>query len=171
MFVNMQGIVDVYLNLGEVVVLILLFVGIFKFFLGVKVFSEVFLEFFLGEVIVLVGENGVGKLIIVKILIGIYQFDEGEIKIQGSFMIFLMVQDVGWVGVMVIYQEIVFFDDFLVVENIFIGYVLKMKFGLIDCKVMIGQVQVFLDCIGVKIDLIVMFKDFGIVNKYLVVIV
>lgn len=37
----------------------------------------------IGEVYVLMGENGVGKLMFMKILIGVYKKDGGIIKIDG----------------------------------------------------------------------------------------
>lgn len=41
-------------------------------FFGVKVFFGVVLNVYSGCVMVLVGENGVGKFIMMKVLIGIY---------------------------------------------------------------------------------------------------
>lgn len=46
--------------------------GINKFFSGVKVFDNVNLKVWLYFICVLMGENGVGKLILLKCLFGIY---------------------------------------------------------------------------------------------------
>lgn len=46
--------------------------GINKFFFGVKVFDNVNLKVWLYFIYVLMGENGVGKLILLKCLFGIY---------------------------------------------------------------------------------------------------
>lgn len=46
--------------------------GINKFFSGVKVFDNVNLKVWLYFIYVLMGENGVGKLILLKCLFGIY---------------------------------------------------------------------------------------------------
>lgn len=54
--------------------------NIVKEFFGVRVLDNVNFELFYGEVYVLLGENGVGKLIMIKILIGVY------LKIFGKFI-------------------------------------------------------------------------------------
>lgn len=43
-----------------------------KLFLGILVLDGVVLWVFLGEVYGFIGENGVGKLILIKILVGVY---------------------------------------------------------------------------------------------------
>lgn len=49
-------------------------------FFGVKVLDKVSLNVYLGWVMVLMGENGVGKLILMKVLTGIYSKDVGSIE-------------------------------------------------------------------------------------------
>src|SRR5690606_28296910 len=55
--------------------------GVSKSFPGVRALSKVSLELFPGQVTALVGENGAGKSTLVKILTGIYQPDEGTIRL------------------------------------------------------------------------------------------
>ena len=52
-----------------------------KAFLGVPVLNQVSLSLDEGEVLGVVGENGAGKSTLMKILAGIYQSDEGTIKL------------------------------------------------------------------------------------------
>lgn len=53
-------------------------------FLVVCVFDNVSLIVYLGEIYLLMGENGVGKLMLMKILLGVYCVDVGgEILIDG----------------------------------------------------------------------------------------
>ena len=58
--------------------------GVSKSFPGVKALSDVQLQLYPGQVMALVGENGAGKSTIVKILTGIYQPEEGEIRFNGA---------------------------------------------------------------------------------------
>jgi ABC-type sugar transport system ATPase subunit len=52
-----------------------------KAFLGVPVLNQVSLSLNEGEVLGVVGENGAGKSTLMKILAGIYQPDDGTIKL------------------------------------------------------------------------------------------
>lgn len=45
---------------------------------------DVFLVVDCGEIVVFFGENGVGKLILIKIFGGIYKFDVGWVLIDGE---------------------------------------------------------------------------------------
>jgi ribose transport system substrate-binding protein len=58
--------------------------GITKRFPGVTALDHVDLNIRQGEVHVLVGENGAGKSSLVKVLCGIYQPEEGEIRYAGA---------------------------------------------------------------------------------------
>jgi len=58
--------------------------GITKSFPGVKALNKVNLVVRRGEVHGLTGENGAGKSTLMKILMGIYQPDSGEIIFQGK---------------------------------------------------------------------------------------
>ena len=57
--------------------------GVTKTFPGVRALSDVSLKLFPGKVTALVGENGAGKSTLVKVLTGIYQPEEGDIRIGG----------------------------------------------------------------------------------------
>lgn len=48
------------------------FSGIMKCFFGVIVLENVNFDFVFGEVVVIIGENGVGKFMLMKILSGVY---------------------------------------------------------------------------------------------------
>lgn len=61
--------------------------NISKSFPGVKALNKVSFDLCKGEVHALVGENGAGKSILVKIVAGILKKDDGEIKIKGHIMV------------------------------------------------------------------------------------
>lgn len=117
------------------------FKGIDKVFLGVKVFSGVVLNVYLGRVMVLVGENGVGKFIMMKVFIGIYVRDVGMFLWLGKEMIFIGSKFFQEVGIGIIYQELNLILQLIIVENIFFGREFVNRFGKIDWKIMYVEVD------------------------------
>ncbi|WP_293697045.1 sugar ABC transporter ATP-binding protein [uncultured Agrococcus sp.] len=95
--------------------------GISKSFPGVKALQNV--EFTLGggEVLVLVGENGAGKSTLMKILSGIYQRDEGTIRVDGREVEIPTPAVAQSLGISIIHQEMNLMPDLTVAQNIFIG--------------------------------------------------
>ena len=144
--------------------------GVTKSFPGVLALSHVSLQLFPGKVTALVGENGAGKSTVVKVLTGIYQPDEGEIKIEGQRVRFPTPQSAESAGVTAIHQETVLFDELSVAENIFLGHAPKGRFGLIDKGQMNERAREILSGIGAKIEPKATLKDLGTANKHLVAI-
>ena len=77
-----------------------------KQFPGVKALSHVSMEVKKGEIRALMGENGAGKSTLIKILTGIYQFEEGEIEFDGKQVHSKSAIEMQKMGVSTIYQEI-----------------------------------------------------------------
>ena len=124
-----------------------------------------------GEVTALIGENGAGKSTLVKILTGIYQPDEGEIRLDGEDVTFPTAHDAANAGITAIHQETVLFDDLSVAENIFLGHAPRGRFGLIDWKTMnAARRAALLDRVGARIDPDTRLRDLGIASKHLVAI-
>jgi rhamnose transport system ATP-binding protein len=144
--------------------------GITKTFPGVRALSEVSLALFPGKVTALVGENGAGKSTLVKVLTGIYQPNEGEIRIDDAPVRFPTPQAAETAGVTAIHQETVLFDELSVAENIFLGHAPKGRFGLIDRAAMKARAREILSGIGANIDPNATLKDLGTANKHLVAI-
>ncbi len=144
--------------------------GVTKTFPGVRALSDVSLNLYPGKVTALVGENGAGKSTVVKVLTGIYQPDEGDIRIDGEALSFPTPQSAETAGVTAIHQETVLFDELTVAENIFLGHAPKGRFGLIDKPAMATRAREILDGIGAKIDPGATLKDLGTANKHLVAI-
>lgn len=91
------------------------------FFGGVWVVDYVFVDFYFGEVVGLFGYNGVGKFILIKILLGVYKGDSGEIWINGEEVYIYLLRDVWVYNIEIIYQMFVFVDNLDVVLNFFLG--------------------------------------------------
>jgi len=144
--------------------------GIVKDFPGVRALSKVNLNLFPGEVTALVGENGAGKSTVVKVLTGIYQPDDGLIRLNGDAVNLATPNDAASIGITAIHQETVLFDDLSVAENIFIGHAPKARLGMVDWKKMNDQAAALLDKIGANINPTTLLRDLGIANKHMVAI-
>lgn len=101
-------------------------------FFGVKVLMDISFDCYVGQVYVLMGENGVGKLIFLKIFSGNYVLIMGFVVINGQEMFFFDMIVVFNVGVVIIYQELYFVLEMIVVENIYFGQLLY-KGGIVNC--------------------------------------
>lgn len=92
-----------------------------KSFSGVSVLSDVELSIKPGELHALMGENGAGKSTLVKIIMGIYQGDAGEIRFQDKPVIIKEASDALNMGISMIHQELSPIPEMTVAENIFLG--------------------------------------------------
>ena len=120
-----------------------------------------------GSVLALIGENGAGKSTIVKLLTGVYQPDAGEIWLAGSAVKIQNPSSAWELGISVIHQETVMFDELSVAENLFMGH-LPLKRGLVDWKALLENAQTLLDRIEAKIDPRAALKDLSVAQKHLV---
>jgi rhamnose transport system ATP-binding protein len=144
--------------------------GISKSFPGVRALAGVALEVYPGEVTALVGENGAGKSTLVKILTGIYQPDEGTIRLGGEEVSFPTAHAAAKAGITAIHQETVLFDDLSVAENVFLGHAPRGRFGLIDWTAMRREAAALLERIGAKIAPETRLRDLGVASRHLVAI-
>ncbi len=95
--------------------------GIVKSFPGVQALRGVNFSLQAGEVLSLLGENGAGKITLMKVLGGAFHADAGAIKIDGVAQHFSSPQDSRRAGVAVIYQEFNLVPGLTACENIFLG--------------------------------------------------
>jgi ribose transport system ATP-binding protein len=91
-----------------------------------------------GEVHAIVGENGAGKSTLMKILVGAYIADEGEIIFQGEPIEFHHPQEAQEKGISIIYQEFNLLPDRTVAQNVFLGRE-PTRNGLIDTQTLNRQ--------------------------------
>ena len=84
--------------------------------------EDVSLKMYPGEIHALVGENGAGKSTLIKILTGLQQADQGELRLSGTPVKISNSQEAQAYGIAAIYQEPLLFPDLDVAENIFISH-------------------------------------------------
>ncbi|WP_075292462.1 sugar ABC transporter ATP-binding protein [Pararhizobium arenae] len=145
--------------------------GITKTFPGVRALNKVALELYPGQVTALIGENGAGKSTLVKTMTGIYQPDEGEIRINGELVTLSSPHAAFKLGITAIHQETVLFDELSVAENIYLGHAPKTRFKTLDWGLMREKSRKLLTEIGAgHIAPETRLKDLSIANKHLVAV-
>jgi ABC-type uncharacterized transport system ATPase subunit len=96
-------------------------IDIVKTFPGVRANDGVSLDVRAGEVHALLGENGAGKSTLMRQLYGMYQPDEGEIRIDGSPVHFKSPADAIKAGIGMIHQHFMLVRTMTVAQNVALG--------------------------------------------------
>lgn len=105
-----------------------------KSFPGVHALDHVSFQLKAGEVHALLGENGAGKSTLMKILTGVYQKDEGTIKLDGREVEIDSPRSAQDLGISIIHQEFNLLPHLTVAQNIFIGREPRKVKGILDEK-------------------------------------
>lgn len=142
-----------------------------KSFSGVKVLNQVHLEIAAGEVHALMGENGAGKSTMMKILMGIYEADSGEILFENVPYVAKNPRHAMELGISMIHQELNPILDMKVFENIYLGRELRNPLGLVDKKEMIRQTGKLLEELGIKIEPTSIMRSLSVAQCQLIEIV
>ncbi|MFW6184219.1 MAG: ABC transporter ATP-binding protein [Chloroflexota bacterium] len=95
--------------------------GITKRFPGVVANDNVDLALYPGEIHALLGENGAGKTTLMNILFGLYQPDEGQIKVRDQAVTIHSPADAIRLGIGMVHQHFKLVPPFTVAENIVLG--------------------------------------------------
>ncbi|OGB92465.1 MAG: ABC transporter ATP-binding protein [candidate division NC10 bacterium RBG_16_65_8] len=95
--------------------------GISKAFGAVQAVQGVDLDLYPAEVLGLVGDNAAGKSTLMKVLTGVHQPDEGEIRFEGRRVTFASPRDSRDLGIEMIYQNLALARNLDVVANVFLG--------------------------------------------------
>jgi rhamnose transport system ATP-binding protein len=114
-----------------------------KSFGGVRALERASLDLPRGAVTALIGENGAGKSTLVKILSGIYQPDAGEIRFDGQVVRISNPQAARALGIGVVHQECLAFDNLSVAENLFVNAQPATR-GLVNWRVLRMQARAVL---------------------------
>jgi inositol transport system ATP-binding protein len=143
--------------------------GITKRFPGVRALNGAQLRIKKGEVHALIGENGAGKSTLMKILLGIYRQDEGEVIYKGKPVNFKNPNDALCAGISMIHQEISLIPTVDVAENIWIGREKKFSTaGLIHAGKRYEQTQELLNRLEIAINPRAMVRTLSVANMQLV---
>jgi ABC-type sugar transport system ATPase subunit len=146
-----------------------------KSFARVTVLNKVTFKVKPGEVHALVGENGAGKSTLMKILMGMYSADEGEILVNGETVSIRHPSEALSYGISMIHQELNPILDMEVSENIFIGREIR-KWGvgglsIVDLKEQRRQTEALLQNIGLQISPKQLMRTLSVAEIQLVEIV
>src|SRR5215470_13008006 len=95
--------------------------GIGKAFPGVQALADVGFVLRRGEVVALIGENGAGKSTLMKVLAGVHRADAGEVRIDGSAVVFASPRAALDAGIALIHQELELCDNLTVAGALFLG--------------------------------------------------
>jgi ribose transport system ATP-binding protein len=127
--------------------------GITRRFPGVTALDDVTLEVRRNEILGLLGENGAGKSVMTKIMIGIYQPDEGEITLDGRKVTLKGTSSAIRQGVGAVFQEGSLIPNLSVAENLFLCHEEDfLRFGAISTRKMADEARRLLVPMHLDID-------------------
>lgn len=104
-----------------------------KKFGAFKANDDITLQVKKGEIHALLGENGAGKSTLMSVLFGLYQLEEGQIKMNGQEVKINNPNDANMLGIGMVHQHFKLVHNFTVLESIVLGHetvkngVLKME--------------------------------------------
>lgn len=110
--------------------------NISKWFGSLKALDRVSLTVRKGERVGLVGDNGAGKSTLVKILMGLYHKDEGNVYFDGKKVDISSPRKAKELGIEAVYQDRALSLGRTIRENIFMGREITKRFGVLDVKEM-----------------------------------
>ncbi|MBE2240726.1 MAG: sugar ABC transporter ATP-binding protein [Caldilineaceae bacterium] len=147
---------------------VLVMENISKSFPGVKALNDVHLTVRGGTVHALMGENGAGKSTLMKVLIGMYIPDEGNITFLGNPVRIENTQQALRMGISMIHQELSPEPYMTVAENIYLGREPLGRFGLIDKKKMMADTRALLERLEIRIDPNKVMRELSVANTQMV---
>ena len=125
--------------------------GIVKQFPGVLANDDIDFDVHAGEVHALLGENGAGKSTLMKILYGMYQPNQGEIRLNGKKAAIASPSDAIRNGIGMIHQHFMLVPSLTVAENVALG--LPSTRGLItDLDVVSARIDKLAKLYGLLVD-------------------
>jgi general nucleoside transport system ATP-binding protein len=122
-----------------------------KEFPGIVANDNITLQLKQGEIHALLGENGAGKSTLMNVLFGLYQPEQGEIKVNGKSVKITNPNIANDLGIGMVHQHFMLVDTFTVTENIILGKEPKSG-GKIDLKKAEQEVREISDRYGLAVD-------------------
>ncbi|PAD40118.1 ABC transporter ATP-binding protein [Terribacillus sp. 7520-G] len=132
-----------------------------KEFPGIVANDNITLQVKKGEIHALLGENGAGKSTLMNVLFGLYQPEQGEIRVEGKKVEINDPNAANRLGIGMVHQHFMLIDTFTVAQNIVLGS--EPKKGLkIDMKKAIREVQELSDRYGLQVDATAKISDISV---------
>ena len=141
--------------------------GIRKSFGGVEVLHGVDLDVHHGQIVALLGENGAGKSTLVKILVGEYRPDSGQIRIGEHTLNGLTPIDSRALGIRMIFQETSDAPTLTVAENVCLGD-LPSRRGVVNWRAVRHRARQALAEFDIELDLDARMSDLSVGKRQLV---
>jgi ABC-type uncharacterized transport system ATPase subunit len=132
--------------------------NITKTFPGIKANDNVTLKVKHGEIHALLGENGAGKSTLMSILFGLYQPDEGVIKVRGEVVNIKNPNDANDLKIGMGHQHFKLVENYTVLENIILGKE-ETKRGFLTTKNARKKIMEIANHYGLYIDLDAKIED------------
>ncbi|MCM3725922.1 ABC transporter ATP-binding protein [Neobacillus cucumis] len=104
-----------------------------------------------GEIHALLGENGAGKSTLMNVLFGLYQPEQGEIRVKGKPVNITNPNVANDLGIGMVHQHFMLVDTFTVTENIILGREVTTG-GRIDLKKAEKEVREISERYGLAVD-------------------
>lgn len=127
-------------------------IEITKIFPGIKANDKVNLQVIDGEIHALLGENGAGKSTLMSVLFGLYQAEEGHIKVRGKKVNITNPNIANELGIGMVHQHFKLVHNFTVTENIILGAEPTKSFKRIDIESAAQRVTEISEKYGLKVD-------------------
>ncbi len=136
--------------------------GITKLFPGIKANDNVTLQVEKGEIHALLGENGAGKSTLMSVLFGLYQPEEGTIKVNGKEVQITNPNVANKYGIGMVHQHFKLVQNFTVTENIILGLEPMQSFLRVDIKKAAKRVAEISEKYGLSVDPYAKIEDISV---------
>jgi ribose transport system ATP-binding protein len=142
-------------------------ININKDFSGVQVLYDVCFNLRKGEVHAIIGQNGAGKSVLMKILNGVYQKSSGKIMVEGNEVNFVNPHEAMRNGIGMIYQEFSLIPTMSVARNIFLNREPK-RYRFVDDRKIIKESEEILKDLGISINVQSILGNLTVSHKQIV---
>ncbi len=136
--------------------------NITKEFPGIKANDDVTLQVKKGEIHALLGENGAGKSTLMSVLFGLYQPEEGIIKVNGEVHKIKNPNYANDLKIGMVHQHFKLVENYTVAENIILGKEDVSKFGFLKKDDAIKRIQNLSEEYKFNIDVNALISDISV---------